>query len=154
RARSPGRRRRIHRERSPRQARRELHAAGSGRSPRARGPPGRRRGRRAGEEPMSVEIGHFALAVALALGIALGVLPLVGAQRRDDRLMAVAQPAAIAQFLVIALAFATLVAAFVDNDFSVALIASHSNTELPVELRVAASWGSHEGSMLLWSLML
>ncbi|MBE0591982.1 MAG: heme lyase CcmF/NrfE family subunit, partial [Gemmatimonadales bacterium] len=67
--------------------------------------------------------------------------------------MAVAQPAAIAQFIAILIAFATLIAGFVGNDFSVALIASHSNTDLPLELRIAATWGSHEGSMLLWSLM-
>ncbi|MCO5121917.1 MAG: cytochrome c biogenesis protein CcsA, partial [Burkholderiaceae bacterium] len=102
---------------------------------------------------MSIEIGHFALALALVLGLLLGVLPLVGAHRRDARLMAVAQPAAIAQFIAILIAFATLIAGFVGNDFSVALIASHSNTDLPLELRIAATWGSHEGSMLLWSLM-
>src|SRR5690606_10024531 len=146
--------RRLRRDRGSRQARRELHASRGRRSPRARRPSRRRRIGNTGEEPMSIELGHFALAVALALGLALGVLPLVGAHRRDARLMAVAQPAAIAQFLAIGFAFATLVAGFVANDFSAALIASHSNNALPLELRIAASWGSHEGSMLLWSLML
>ncbi|MFA7503475.1 MAG: heme lyase CcmF/NrfE family subunit [Burkholderiaceae bacterium] len=103
---------------------------------------------------MIIEIGHFALTIALVLGLLLGILPMVGAHRRDVRLMAVAQPAAVAQFGAITIAFAALIAGFVGNDFSVLLIANHSNTDLPLDLRVAASWGSHEGSMLLWSLML
>ncbi len=103
---------------------------------------------------MTPELGHFALTLALAIALALAVLPLVGAWRRDARLMAVARPAAAASFVAIALAFGCLGAAFVANDFSVSLVATHSNLSLPLPYRIAATWGSHEGSMLLWVLML
>ncbi len=103
---------------------------------------------------MTAELGHFALILALPLAMLLGVLPLVGAWRRDSRLMAVARPAAAMVFLLIALAFGCLAASFVGNDFSVGLVATHSNLSLPLSYRVAATWGSHEGSMLLWVLML
>jgi cytochrome c-type biogenesis protein CcmF len=100
------------------------------------------------------EVGHFCLIVALMIALVQGVLALAGAQRNVPAWMAVAQPAAQGQFLFIAIAFGLLIAAFVGNDFSLAVVAQHSNTELPVHYRVAAVWGGHEGSMLLWVLML
>ncbi len=103
---------------------------------------------------MAVELGHFALVLALPLSLLLGVLPLVGAWRRDARLMAVAPSAAAGTFALTLFSFACLVAAFVHNDFTVALVAKHSNLALPFWYRVAASWGSHEGSILLWALTL
>jgi cytochrome c-type biogenesis protein CcmF len=100
------------------------------------------------------EIGHFLLWLALGVSFALGVVPLVGAgqQRRDW--MQLARPLSAAFFVLVALAFLCLVASFVRHDFSVLNVASNSNSALPLEYRIAASWGSHEGSLLLWVLML
>ena len=103
---------------------------------------------------MSVELGHFALSLALLMSVVLGVVPMVGAARGDARMMAVAKPASGMLFLLVGLAFACLMIAFYNHDFSVKLVASHSNSDLPVLLRIAATWGSHEGSILLWVLML
>jgi cytochrome c-type biogenesis protein CcmF len=103
---------------------------------------------------MIPELGHFALILALLVAIAQGTLPLVGAQRRDAALMAIARPAALAQFFLVALAFGCLAYSFATNDFSVENVAQHSNSQLPLQYRIAASWGSHEGSLLLWVLML
>ena len=103
---------------------------------------------------MTAELGHFATALALVVAIVLGTVPLAGAWRQDARLMAVAPGASLALFGLVAFAFACLIASFVDNDFSITLVAEHSNSELPLAYRVAATWGSHEGSMLLWVLML
>jgi len=103
---------------------------------------------------MIPEVGHFALILALLLALAQGTLPLVGAARGDRAWMGLARPAAQGQFLFVALAFGCLAYAFVNNDFSVLNVASHSNSQLPTPYRFAASWGSHEGSLLLWVLML
>jgi cytochrome c-type biogenesis protein CcmF len=103
---------------------------------------------------MIPELGHFALIVALLVAIAQGTLPLVGAYRRDAALMAFARPAAIAQFLLVAFAFGCLAYSFATGDFSVENVAQHSNSQLPLPYRLAATWGSHEGSLLLWVLML
>ena len=103
---------------------------------------------------MIPEIGHFALILALLVAIAQGVVPMLGAARRDGRLMAVAVPAARAQFALVALAFGCLAWSFVTSDFSVENVARNSNSHLPPHYRFAATWGSHEGSLLLWSLML
>ncbi len=103
---------------------------------------------------MLPELGHFALIVALTIAVVLGTLPLIGAQRGVLAWMALARPAAVAQFAFVALAFASLMASFANNDFSLVNVASNSNSELPVAYRLAATWGSHEGSMLLWVLML
>ncbi|MFO1196418.1 MAG: heme lyase CcmF/NrfE family subunit [Burkholderiaceae bacterium] len=103
---------------------------------------------------MTPELGHFALILALPVSLLMGVLSLVGAWRRDARLMAVAAPASLATFGLVALGGGCLIAVFVANDFSVQLVAQNSNSSLPLAYRVAASWGSHEGSMLLWVLML
>jgi cytochrome c-type biogenesis protein CcmF len=103
---------------------------------------------------MLPELGHFALIVALFLALVLGTLPVIGAARGDVASMSLARPAAQAQFLFVAIAFGCLMASFVANDFSVLNVSSHSNTELPLPYRIAATWGSHEGSMLLWVFML
>jgi len=103
---------------------------------------------------MIPEIGQFALLLSLALALVQSTLPLYGAARRIPALVAVARPVAQGQFVLVAIAFGCLVASFVNNDFSVLNVASHSNSMLPLQYRVAASWGSHEGSLLLWVLML
>ncbi|HET7033784.1 MAG TPA: cytochrome c biogenesis protein CcsA, partial [Casimicrobiaceae bacterium] len=103
---------------------------------------------------MIPELGQFSLILALLLSALLGTLPLVGAQRRVGAWMALARPLAAGQFVFIAFAFGCLVASFVANDFSVLNVATNSNSQLPLHYRVAATWGSHEGSMLLWLLML
>jgi len=103
---------------------------------------------------MIPELGHFALILALLVAIAQGTLPLAGAAFGEPRLMALARPAARAQFILVVVAFACLALSFVGNDFSVVNVATNSNSELPVRYRFAATWGSHEGSLLLWTLML
>jgi cytochrome c-type biogenesis protein CcmF len=100
------------------------------------------------------ELGQFSLIIALSLAVLLGVLPLVGTFRNDDRLMAMARPLASGQFVFVVFAFACLVYCFVTSDFSVKNVAANSNTKLPIYYKVTASWGSHEGSLLLWVLML
>ena len=103
---------------------------------------------------MVPELGHFALILALCIALVQSTLPLAGAARGNDAWMALARPAAQAQCLFIALAFGCLTYAFVSNDFSVKYVAEHSNTQLPLAYRVAGVWGGHEGSLLLWTLML
>jgi cytochrome c-type biogenesis protein CcmF len=103
---------------------------------------------------MIPELGQFALALALCLAIVQAVLPLAGAARGNAAWMAVARPAAQGQFVFIVIAFACLTYAFVTNDFSVQYVASNSNSKLPLQYRVAGVWGGHEGSLLLWTLML
>ncbi len=103
---------------------------------------------------MIPEIGQFALVLALCVAITQGVLPLAGAARGDVAWMAIARPAAHAQLAFVAIAFGCLTYAFVTNDFSVLYVASHSNSALPLGYRIAGVWGGHEGSLLLWVLML
>ena len=103
---------------------------------------------------MIAELGHFCLILALCVALAQGVLPLAGAVRGNARWLAFARPAAAAQFVLVALAFAALAWAFAQNDFSVAYVAQHSNSRLPLEYRLSAVWGGHEGSLLLWILLL
>ena len=103
---------------------------------------------------MIPEIGHFALILALLVALVQGTVPLAGAALDAPRLMALARPAARAQALLVLLAFSCLAWAFVSNDFSVQNVASNSNSDLPLRYRFAATWGSHEGSLLLWTLML
>jgi cytochrome c-type biogenesis protein CcmF len=100
------------------------------------------------------ELGHFALILALFVALAQGTLPLVGAARGSKPWIALARPAARVQFLLVAFAFGCLTWAFVANDFSVIYVAQHSNSRLPLEYRIAGVWGGHEGSLLLWMLML
>ncbi|MEJ5065866.1 heme lyase CcmF/NrfE family subunit [Erwinia sp. MYb375] len=103
---------------------------------------------------MMPEIGSFLLCLALAFSLLLSVYPLWGAARQDARLMGLARPLTYGLFTCIAGAFLILVHAFVVNDFSVAYVATNSNTLLPVYYRIAATWGAHEGSLLLWVLLL
>ncbi len=103
---------------------------------------------------MVPEIGQFALILALLLALTQGILPIVGAARGVPAWMAVARPAAQGQFTFVAIAFGCLAWSFVNNDFSVLNVASNSNSQLPLHYRFAATWGSHEGSLLLWVLML
>src|SRR4249919_1674328 len=103
---------------------------------------------------MIPEIGHFALIVALCISVVQGLVPLIGTYRKDGAWMAVARPAAQGQFVFVAIGFGCLAWSFVGNDFSVLNVASNSNSSLPVQYRFAATWGSHEGSLLLWVLML
>jgi cytochrome c-type biogenesis protein CcmF len=103
---------------------------------------------------MSAEVGQFALILALLLALVQSAAPLWGAARGDGVLMAVGRAAARLQAGFVILAFGCLAYAYVTCDFSVALVAEHSNTAQPLPYRFAATWGSHEGSMLLWVLIL
>jgi len=103
---------------------------------------------------MIPELGHFLLWLALGTALVLGVLPLAGAARGRADWMALARPLAYTLALLVVLAFAALTAAFIQHDFSVLYVASNSNSALPLPYRIAAVWGGHEGSLLLWTLML
>jgi len=100
------------------------------------------------------EIGHFALILALSLAVCQGVLPLLGAYRNDAAMMAVARPAAHGQLVFVAISFACLTWSFLESDFSVLYVANHSQLALPTIYKISAVWGAHEGSLLLWVLLL
>ena len=103
---------------------------------------------------MVPEIGQFALILALLLALTQATLPLMGAARGNRSWIAVAAPAGQAQFIFVAIAFCCLGYSFITNDFSVLNVATNSNSQLPLHYRLAATWGSHEGSLLLWTFML
>ncbi|WP_049622546.1 heme lyase CcmF/NrfE family subunit [Frateuria defendens] len=103
---------------------------------------------------MTPELGQLALILALLLALAQGILPILGAWRGNAALMALARPAAAGQAVFVGLAFAILAWAFLQSDFSVAYVANNSNLALPWYYRLAAVWGAHEGSMLLWVTIL
>ena len=103
---------------------------------------------------MMPEMGSFLLCLALGWSLLLSVYPLWGVKRNDSRLMASSRPLAWALFITLCASFLVLVNAFVVNDFTVLYVANNSNSELPVWYRVAATWGAHEGSLLLWVLLL
>ena len=103
---------------------------------------------------MAAEIGQLALVLAFVLAIVQSLVPLWGAARLDPALMGLGRAAALLQLLFVAIAFGSLAAGFVGRDFSIALVAEHSNAAQPTIYRFAATWGSHEGSMLLWVLIL
>src|SRR5690606_15699127 len=103
---------------------------------------------------MLPELGQVALVLALLVATLQALLPLLGAQRGLPALMATARPAAYLQLLLGGLAFAILSHAFVVQDFSLRYVASNSNSLLPVVYRYTAVWGAHEGSLLLWALVL
>jgi cytochrome c-type biogenesis protein CcmF len=103
---------------------------------------------------MIPELGQFALVLALILAGAQVVFGLVGAHLRDDRWQAVVRPAVAGQFVLVSAAIGALIHAFVSFDFSVTYVASNSNSALPTFYRVAALWGAHEGSLLLWAWIL
>ena len=103
---------------------------------------------------MIIEIGHFAVLLALAVALVQMVLPLWGARTGDARLMQVAEPAALAQLGLLAVAFAALTHAYVTSDFSVENVWANSHSLKPMLYKVSGVWGNHEGSMLLWVLIL
>ena len=103
---------------------------------------------------MIPELGHFALIMSLCVAALLGTLPLIGAQQGRREWLVLARPAAQAMFLLVAASMAALAWSFYVNDFSVAYVAGHSNSLLPTPYRLAAVWGGHEGSLLLWVFML
>lgn len=103
---------------------------------------------------MIVEIGHFALILAACVALLQGVMPLTGTATNNLRWQLLARPAAITQFLLLALAYGVLTHGALSDDFSIKYIAGHSNSLLPIQYKVASVWGGHEGSLLLWVLML
>jgi len=100
------------------------------------------------------EIGQFALILALSLALAQSIVPLIGTHLGDLKLMNFGSSAAIGQMLFLIVAFAALVASYVMSDFSVLNVAENSNSAMPMIYKVTATWGNHEGSMLLWVLIL
>src|SRR5690606_6678545 len=102
---------------------------------------------------MLPEIGHFSLILALFVALAQASLALAGAARGNAAWIALARPAARAQFLLVSISFIALGGSFFANDFSVLYVAQNSNSQLPWFYRIAATWGGHEGSLLLWLLM-
>lgn len=103
---------------------------------------------------MIPELGHYALILALFVAIVQAIIPLVGAQRGDRPWMDVARPAALAQFLLLAIAFGALTWSYVTSDFSVMNVAQNSHTDKPMLYKITGVWGNHEGSMLLWAFIL
>ena len=103
---------------------------------------------------MIAETGHFALIVAFLVACVQAVVPLIGAQQGRPGWMALARPAASAQLFLIAVSFAALTWAFVTSDFSLALVVENSHSAKPMLYKVTGVWGNHEGSMLLWVLIL
>ncbi len=103
---------------------------------------------------MIVELGHFALVLAFGVALLQSVLPLIGAWRRWPAWMSVAEPAAIVQLLLVAVAFGALTYAFVTSDFSLRLVVMNSHTDKPMLYKISGVWGNHEGSLLLWVLIL
>ena len=103
---------------------------------------------------MIPEIGQFALILALMLAITQATLPIIGAAKGVPQLVAMARPTAQAQFIFVLIAISCLGYSFITNDFSVLNVATNSNSQLPLQYRLAATWGSHEGSLLLWTFML
>jgi cytochrome c-type biogenesis protein CcmF len=102
---------------------------------------------------MITELGHFALILAFGVAIVQMIVPMIGAHRRLPGWMAVAEPAAGAQFALTALAFGALMWAFVTSDFSLKLVVDNSHSAKPMLYKISGTWGNHEGSMLLWVLI-
>ncbi len=103
---------------------------------------------------MIAEIGHYALVLALGLALIQSVVPMVGARLRDDTLMGVGGPTALAQFAFVAVSFTALTACYVGSDFSVTNVFENSHSAMPLVYKFTSVWGNHEGSMLLWVLIL
>ncbi len=103
---------------------------------------------------MIAELGHFSLILALCMALVLGTLPIIGAYRNWANWIAVARPAAYAQLLFMIIAYGCLTYSSIIHDFSVKYIALNSNTALPTLYLVSGVWGAHEGSLLLWGLVL
>ncbi|NCX45571.1 MAG: c-type cytochrome biogenesis protein CcmF, partial [Burkholderiaceae bacterium] len=103
---------------------------------------------------MIAEIGQYAMILALVTALILSVFPMVGAQTNRPHLIGIARPASWALFIWVVIAFICLTINFIQNDFSVLYVAQNSNSNLPLIYRICAVWGGHEGSILLWALML
>jgi len=103
---------------------------------------------------MIPELGHYALVLALALGLIQAVVPVIGARTNDVTLMRLANSTALMQFFFVALSFAALVTCFVTSDFSVRVVYENSHSLMPLVYKFTSVWGNHEGSMLLWVLIL
>ncbi len=103
---------------------------------------------------MIPELGHYALVLALGLALIQASVPIYGARRNDPVLMGIASSTAVAQFVFVAVAFAALVACYVQSDFSVATVFENSHSAMPLVYKITSVWGNHEGSMVLWVLIL
>ena len=103
---------------------------------------------------MIPELGHYALTLAFGLALIQGMMPIVGTKSADPVLMSMALPAALAQFVFVATAFAALAACYVTSDFSVVNVYENSNSAMPLIYRLTSLWGNHEGSMMLWVFIL
>ncbi len=103
---------------------------------------------------MIVEFGHYALVLAFALTLVQSVLPIWGALQKDERLMAVAPPVSVMLFLLVLLSFVVLTGAYLNSDFSVLNVVENSHSAKPLLYKFTGVWGNHEGSMLLWVLIL
>jgi cytochrome c-type biogenesis protein CcmF len=103
---------------------------------------------------MTAELGHYALVLALALALIQATLPVYGARRNDPLLMGLAGTTAIGQFGFVAFSFLALIACYVQSDFSVATVFENSHSAMPLVYKITSAWGNHEGSMLLWVLIL
>ena len=103
---------------------------------------------------MIAELGNYALGLSLAIALLLAALPLWGAEKGNDQLMALARPMTYGLFLALTVAFGALFYAFTVNDFTVQYVVNNSNSNLPLRYRLSAVWGSHEGSLLLWIWLL
>jgi cytochrome c-type biogenesis protein CcmF len=103
---------------------------------------------------MIPEIGQFALIIALSIALIQALVPLAGASLGVQRWIALARPAALGQLLFVGISYACLTWAFLSHDFSVLYVAKNSNSALPLIYRISGVWGSHEGSLLLWALVL
>ncbi len=102
---------------------------------------------------MIVELGHYALILALGLALLLSFYPLYGASKGHEGMMKMARPLSVGMFAMLLFSFIALSWAFYANDFTVAYVASNSNSALPWYYRLTAVWGAHEGSLLLWVLI-
>jgi cytochrome c-type biogenesis protein CcmF len=103
---------------------------------------------------MIAELGHYALVLALGLALIQGIVPIVGTRTNDAALISIAVPAALAQFLFVAMAFGSLAICYVTSDFSVLNVFENSHSAMPFVYRLTSVWGNHEGSMMLWVLIL
>ena len=103
---------------------------------------------------MIAELGHFALALALVLALAQAILPLLGAELRDLRMMAVGAPLALGQCLAVAAAFACLMYSYATNDTTVVNVVQNSHSAKPMLYKITGTWGNHEGSLILWIMIL
>ena len=103
---------------------------------------------------MIAELGQYALILALALALIQSFSPIIGARQGDVALMKLADSTALAQFAFVALAFGALTVCYVTSDFSVANVFENSHSQMPLIYKFTSVWGNHEGSMLLWVLIL